>query len=78
VILVVAPNYGKHVDGIVVIRNGKKRWSFSVEVKRQLTSHTLGSAIASVSELGRKYGPSALVASYVKPSQAEKLRELCG
>jgi hypothetical protein len=72
----VEPNYGKHVDGIVVIRNGKKRWSFSVEVKRQLTSHTLGSAIASVSELGRKHGPSALVASYVNPSQAEKLREL--
>ena len=70
----VEPN--KHLDGVVVIRNGKKRWNFSIEVKRQLTSHTLGSAIASVSELGRKHGPSALVASYVNPSQAEKLREL--
>jgi len=63
-------------DGVVVIKDGKQSWRFSVEVKGQLNSHTLGSAMASISELGRKHGPSALVASYVNPSQAEKLREL--
>jgi hypothetical protein len=72
----VASRPNKHLDGVVVIGNEGKRWNFAIEVKAQLTSHTLGSAIASVSELARKHGPSALVAFYVNPSQAEKLREL--
>jgi len=63
-------------DGIAVIGNGTKRWRFSVEVKGQLNSHTLGSAIAAVSERKREHGPTALVASYINPPQAEKLREL--
>jgi hypothetical protein len=36
----------------------------------------LGSAIATVSEHKRETGLAALVASYINPSQAEKLREL--
>ena len=74
--VVVESSAHEGTDGIAVIIEGTKHWRFSVEVKGQLNSHTLGSAIASVSELGRKHGPSALVASYVNPSQAEKLREL--
>src|SRR6267142_375233 len=63
-------------DGIAVIKDGGKRWRYSVEIKGQLNSHTLGSAIAAVSKYKREHGPTALVAPYINPSQAEKLREL--
>lgn len=63
-------------DGIAVIKDGRKRWRYWVEIKGQLNSHTLGSAIAAVSKYKREHGPTALVASYINPSQAEKLREL--
>ena len=64
------------IDGIAQISDGTKHWRFSVEVKGQLNSHTLGSAIAAVSKHKREHGPTALVAYYINPSQAEKLREL--
>jgi hypothetical protein len=48
----------------------------SIELKGQLNSHTLGSAIAAFSKYKRQYGPTALVTSYINPSQAEKLRDL--
>lgn len=63
-------------DGLAVIKDGKKRWSYSVEIKGQLNSHTLGSAIATVSKYKREHGAIALVARYINPSQAEKLRDL--
>jgi hypothetical protein len=69
-------NGRKGIDGIAVISDGKKRWRFSIELKGQLNSHTLGSAIAAVSKYKREHGPTALVASYINPSQAEKLRDL--
>lgn len=67
---------GKGIDGIAVISDGRKRWRFSIELKGQLNSHTLGSAIAAVSKYKREHGPTALVTSYINPSQAEKLRDL--
>jgi hypothetical protein len=66
----------KGIDGIAVISDGSKRWRFSIELKGQLNSHTLGSAIAAVSKYKREHGPTALVAPYINPSQAEKLRDL--
>jgi hypothetical protein len=69
-------NGRKGIDGIAVISDGRKRWRFSIELKGQLNSHTLGSAIAAVSKYKREHGPTALVASYINPSQAEKLRDL--
>ncbi|HEY6807073.1 MAG TPA: type IV toxin-antitoxin system AbiEi family antitoxin [Pyrinomonadaceae bacterium] len=69
-------NVGKGIDGIAVISDGRKRWRFSLELKGQLNGHTLGSAIAAVSKYKRQHGPTALVTSYINPSQAEKLRDL--
>ena len=63
-------------DGIAVIKDGKKRWRYSVEIRGQLNSHTFGSAIASVSKYKREHGPTALVGPYINPSQAAKLRDL--
>ena len=63
-------------DGIALIRDGRKRWRYSVEIKGQLNSHTLGSAIAAVSKYKRENGPTALVARYINASQAERLRGL--
>lgn len=69
-------NGRKGIDGIAVISDGRKRWRFSIELKGQLNSHTLGSAIAAVSKYKKEHGPTALVTSYINPSQAEKLRDL--
>lgn len=66
----------KGPDATAIIGDGKQRWRYSIELKGQLNSHTLGSAIASVSKLQREHGPTALVASYINPSQAERLRGL--
>jgi hypothetical protein len=66
----------KSIDGTAVISDGRKRWRFSVELKGQLNSHTLGSAIAAVSKYKREHGPIVLVTSYINSSQAEKLRDL--
>lgn len=63
-------------DAIIVLRDANKRWRVYVEVKSQLTTHTLGSAIAAVSQIKNQHHRAALVARYVNPSQADKLREL--
>ena len=63
-------------DGVVVIKEGKTTRHLAVEVKGQVNSHTLGSAIVSVSDSSKAHGPTALVTRYINPSQAEKLREL--
>jgi len=65
-----------HADGVVLIGDGTEHWQFYVEVEGLLTSHSLGTAIAGVSQIKRERGPTALVASYVNPSQAQKLRQL--
>jgi hypothetical protein len=63
-------------DAIVNVKDENKRWRFYVEVKPHLTSHTLGSAIAAVSQIKKEHHSAALVSAYVNPSQAEKLRQL--
>ena len=63
-------------DAIIILSDENKRWRFYIEVKPQLTSHTLGAAIATVSQIKRKHPTAALVARYVNPSQADKLREV--
>ena len=63
-------------DAIVTVRDENKRWQFYVEVKPILTSHTLGAAIAAVSQIKKEHQPAALVSAYVNPSQADKLRQL--
>jgi len=66
----------KGIDGIAIISDGQKRWHYSIELKGQLNSHTLGSAVATVSNYRRAHGPTALVARHINPSQADKLRDL--
>ena len=63
-------------DAIVNLRDENKRWRFYVEVKPQLTSHTLGPAIAAVSQIKKEHHSAALVSAYINPSQADKLRQL--
>ena len=63
-------------DAIINVRDGNKRWRFYIEVRPQLTSHTLGPAIAAISEIKKERRSVALVASHVNPSQADKLRKL--
>ena len=63
-------------DAIVNLQDENKRWRFYVEVKPHLTSHTLGSAIAAVSQIKKEHHSAALVSAYVNPSQADKLRQL--
>lgn len=63
-------------DAIVNVRDENKRWRFYVEVKPYLTNHTLGSAIAAVSQIKKEHQSAALVSAYVNPSQADKLRQL--
>jgi hypothetical protein len=63
-------------DAIVNVRDENKRWRFYVEVKPHLTSHTLGPAIAAVSQIKKEHQSAALVSAYVNPSQADKLRQL--
>jgi len=63
-------------DAIVNLTDENKRWRFYVEVKPHLTSHTLGPAIAAVSQLKKEHSSAALVSAYVNPSQADKLRQL--
>jgi hypothetical protein len=72
----IEPKQRAGADAIVSVRDEHKRWRFHVEIKPQLTSHTLGSAIAAVSQIKREHPSAALVASYVNPSQADKLRQL--
>ena len=68
-------NRDKHHD-VVVIKEGKKARRLAVEVKGQVNSNTLGSAIVSVSKNSKAGDPTALVTRYINPSQAQKLREL--
>lgn len=70
------PTSSLGVDAIVILRDENKRWRFYIEVKPQLTTHTLGSAIATVSQIKKEHHAAALVARYVNPSQADRLREL--
>src|SRR5215216_452923 len=72
----VEPKQRGGADAIVNLRDEHKRWRFYVEVKPQLTSHTLGSAIAAVSQIKKEHHSAALVSAYVNPSQADKLRQL--
>ncbi len=72
----IEPKQSVRADAIIDLKDDNKRWRFYVELKTQLTSHTLGSALAAVSEIKKEYASVALVAAYVNPSQAEKLREL--
>ena len=63
-------------DAVVNVKDENKRWRFYVEVKTHLTSHTLGPAIAAVTQIKRERRYAALVSAYVNPSQADKLRQL--
>ncbi len=72
----VEPKQRVGADAIVNLRDKNKRWRFHVEVKLQLTSHTLGSAIATVSQIKKAHHSAVLVSAYVNPSQADKLRQL--
>src|ERR1044072_6731110 len=70
------PKQRPGADAIVNLADENKRWRFYVEVKPQLTSHTLGPAIAAVSQIKKEHRSAALVSAYVNPSQADKLRQL--
>ena len=72
----IEPKQRPGADAIVNLRDENKRWRFYVEVKPQLTSHTLGPAIAAVSQIKKEHHSAALVSAYVNPSQADKLRQL--
>ena len=72
----VKPKQRVGADAIVNLRDENKRWRFHVEVKPRLTSHTLGPAIAAVSQIKKEHSSAALVSAYVNPSQADKLRQL--
>jgi hypothetical protein len=72
----IEPKQRVGADAIINVRDEHKRWRFHVEIKPQLTSHTLGPAIAAVSQIKREHSSAALVTSYVNPSQADKLRQL--
>jgi hypothetical protein len=63
-------------DAAIELKDGNNRWRIYLDAKPRLTSHTLGSAIAALSETKKKYPNVALVAAYVNPSQADKLRKL--
>jgi hypothetical protein len=72
----IQPKQRAGADAIVALIDENKRWRFYVEVKPLLTSHTLGSAIASVSQIKKEHPSTALVSAYVNASQADKLRQL--
>lgn len=66
----------KRHDAVIMIKEGKRTRYLAVEVKGQVNSDTLGSAIVSVSKNNKAGDPTALVTRYINPSQAQKLREL--
>ncbi|MDX6612867.1 MAG: hypothetical protein QOD75_2053 [Blastocatellia bacterium] len=66
----------KRHDAVIGIKEGKRTRYLAVEVKGQVNSDTLGSAIVSVSKNNKAGDPTALVTRYINPSQAQKLREL--
>lgn len=72
----IEPTQRAGADAIVNITDDIKRWRFHVEVKPYLTTHTLGPAIAAVSQIKKKHRSAALVSAYVNPSQADRLRRL--
>jgi hypothetical protein len=76
VIEAMEPKQRVGADAIVNLRDDNKRWRFYVEVKPRLTNHTLGPAIAAVSQIKKEHRSVALVSEYVNPSQADKLRQL--
>ena len=71
----IEPKQRAGADAIVNLRDENKRWRFYIEVKPQLTSQTLGSAIAAVSQIKKEHHSAALVSAYINPSQADKLRQ---
>jgi len=73
---VMEPRLRVGADAIVNVRDGSKHWRFYVEIKPTLTSQTLGSAIAAVSQIKKEHRYAVLVSSYVNPSQADKLRQI--
>jgi hypothetical protein len=73
---VVEPRRSAAADAVIHLKDGNNRWRIYLEAKPQLTTHTLGPAIAAVSETKKKYPNVALVSAYVNPSQADKLRKL--
>jgi len=72
----IEPKLRKGADAVIILRDENKQWRFYVEIKPQLTTHALGSAIATVSQIKREHRTAALVTRYVNPSHADKLREL--
>ena len=56
----------------IEIRHGGQRIAYTVEAKRALTPATLGAALH---ELAQLKPPALLVADYVTPPMAERLRE---
>ncbi len=72
----IEPRLRVGADAVVNIRDENKRWRFYVEVKSHLTSHTLGAAIAAVSQIKKEHKSAALVSAYVNPAQADRLRQL--
>lgn len=66
----------KPYDAVVAIYDGEKNRHLAIEIKGQVNSHTLGSAIASVSKIKKTGQRTALVTRHINPSQAEKLRQL--
>ncbi|HEX7333411.1 MAG TPA: type IV toxin-antitoxin system AbiEi family antitoxin [Pyrinomonadaceae bacterium] len=72
----IEPRLRVGADAIVNVSDESKRWRFYVEIKPHLSSHTLGPAIAAVTQIKKQHHSAALVSSYVNPSQAEKLRQL--
>lgn len=72
----IEPTQRAGADAIVNVTDDNKRWRFHVEVKPYLTTHTLGPAIAAVSQIKKKHRSVALVSAYVNPSQADRLRRL--
>lgn len=63
-------------EAVVGVEDGKARWRFRVEVKARLNGHTLGAAIAALSDIKKEKAPAALVATHINPVQADKLRNL--
>lgn len=70
------PRLREGADAIINLGDKNKRWRFYVEIKPRLTSHTLGPAIAAVSQIKKRHHSAALVSAYVNPVQADKLRRL--
>ncbi|HEX6043773.1 MAG TPA: type IV toxin-antitoxin system AbiEi family antitoxin [Pyrinomonadaceae bacterium] len=70
------PAQAEGYDALVAICDGEKNRHLAVEIKGQVNSNTLGSAIASISRIKKTGQHTALVTRHINPSQAERLRRL--